>query len=95
MVALTKQICVVMSQQLMPFATTGQLFWQSVFVAQKGTHWAAFWQVPLHVWLAPHGTHDCPPLPHADVLVPARQLAPLQHPLHDVASHTHVPAEQR
>jgi hypothetical protein len=85
-----------MSQQLMlPFATGGQLFWQSVFATQTGTQVVPPWHAPLHVWFVPHGMQVLPPLPHAEVLVPARQVVPLQHPLHDDVSHTHVPAEHR
>jgi hypothetical protein len=47
--------------------------------------------------LAPwrHAAHACPALPHAPVAVPSSQVAPLQQPLHDRASHTHWPAAQR
>lgn len=39
-----------------------------------------------------HALHAAPPVPHALVEVPARHVAPWQQPVHELGSHTHVPA---
>ena len=45
---------------------------------------------------APQSVQVPPAGPHADTAVPALQVLPLQQPVAQlVASHTHVPAEQR
>ncbi len=46
-------------------------------------------QVPVE-----HVAHTAPSRPHAPPVVPARQLLPLQHPLHEVGSQTQTPASQ-
>ena len=60
-----------------------------------------------HAWpLPPHAPHvvpqvvpdahsmqTVPPCPHAVLSVPDSHVVPLQHPLHDVASHAHTPFE--
>jgi hypothetical protein len=49
------------------------------------------WQVCVPMQVA----HAAPPVPHEVSVVPARQVLPLQQPLHEVVSQTHVPDEQR
>lgn len=55
-------------------------------------------QVPLasqvSVRIGSHAAHATPPAPHA-VIDDVLQLVPAQHPVHDVASHTQSPDEQR
>jgi hypothetical protein len=42
-----------------------------------------------------HEAHNVPPVPHAFWLLPLSHVDPLQHPLHDVPSHTHRPSSHR
>ena len=88
---------VVASQQLMPLAVGGQLFWQSRLAVQTGTHLELPpWHCPpVQVCVPVQGTHAVPPTPHAEVALPPRQVVPLQHPEQDDESQTQLPAEQR
>jgi hypothetical protein len=42
-----------------------------------------------------HASHSVPPLPHAPSLVPLSHVDPVQHPAHDVPSHTQRPSSHR
>jgi hypothetical protein len=46
---------------------------------------------PTHSWPDAHVAQAAPPEPHAPLALPARQVVPLQQPLHEVALHTHLP----
>ena len=42
-----------------------------------------------------HDLHEAPPVPHAELLVPATQLAPMQQPLgQETLSQTQLPPTQ-
>jgi hypothetical protein len=62
-------------------------------VSQAKPHFPA-----LHVAVAPdgdeHAEHNAPAAPHAETAVPEVHWPFAQHPLQDVASHTHLPAAQ-
>ena len=59
--------------------------------AQLGTHP----QEPLAMQVeSGHPKQATPPFPHAAFVVPGSQVLPLQHPVHDVGSHTHAPLTQ-
>jgi hypothetical protein len=48
----------------------------------------------LHVVPLAHAAHATPPVPHALSSVPGSHTSPEQQPVQEVASQTHVPAEQ-
>jgi hypothetical protein len=50
---------------------------------------------PLHCSVAPQGAQALPPLPQAEVASPVWHVVPLQHPLHEEVSQTHLPSMQR
>jgi hypothetical protein len=52
-------------------------------------------QLDPHVVPFAHDTQRVPPVPHAPSLVPLSHVVPLQHPPHDVPSHTQSPSSQR
>jgi hypothetical protein len=59
--------------------------------AQLGTHT----QEPASVQVEPaHPKQSTPPFPHVAFVVPGSHVLPLQHPAHDVGSHTHAPLMQ-
>lgn len=49
----------------------------------------------VHVSPCGHAAQAWPALPHASVWVPVSHVAPLQQPVHDCPSHTHLPEAQR
>jgi hypothetical protein len=54
-----------------------------------------FAQDPALQMRPPQSPHTAPPAPHACGSLPGSQLAPLQQPLQDLPSQTHLPPEQR